>query len=77
MYISCGINLFMLNLISGIEGAMVGLLAQKAEILFNSNIVTDNEIQQYIEDMGFHARYLEGEHTKEKCVEFKASSFFI
>jgi len=56
---------------NGIHSVLVGLLAQKAEILYNKELTSPDEIVQDIEYLGFGGSYLENEQNNIGRVCFK------
>lgn len=55
----------------GIYNVLVGLLAQKAEVLYNKDILTADTIREYIIAFGFGAEKLDDDNMKERSVEFQ------
>ena len=62
-------------LASGIQSVMVALMAQKAEITYDTCHTTPTEIAAAILDLGFNARVLEGDQgaSKEGVIELHVS----
>ena len=57
----------------GVYNVTVGLLAQKAEVLYDPDETNEETLKNHIEALGFGASILQNHNLKERIVEFEVS----
>ena len=55
----------------GIENITVGLLTQKAEVLYDDALTNSHEIEHFMSSLGFPTVLIENEAQNERTVSFK------
>ncbi|XP_047122861.1 copper-transporting ATPase 1 isoform X1 [Hydra vulgaris] len=55
----------------GISYIAVGLLAQKAEVIYDKSLIDSNDVINYISDLGFPATFIKSANVIQKTIEFK------
>lgn len=61
---------------SGVKSVLVGLLAQKAEVKFAKEAITEDEIVCHVREMGFGCELMDKKGQGENTVEILVSSLF-
>ena len=61
---------------TGVYSVIVGLLSQKAEILFDPDETCEETLKNHIEALGFGAEQLQDTTSNERTIEFDVSYIF-